>query len=343
MKSFKLNDIILNVVVAIVMVIVFINIFGGLFPRNKNNQVYNAKTSVVKPEEGFQQSSSQENQPQNSQSGSNQENSNSAYNNFTQSSNANENVLFSAKHSGAIVVNHNNTNAYNVPVSYIQKAKSNFRVFYGHTSHGSQITSGIEAMNAEPYTYNSSGAGGALKYTEISADLGHNGDLSWANTTRQFLANNPDINVVMWSWCGGCSDNTTQGINAYLNEMSRLEREYPKVIFIYMTGHLDGTGSSGNLNNINQQIRNYCITNNKVLYDFADIESYDPSGQGYLDLGSDDGCNYQGRNWAQEWISKNPRNIYRLPGSAAHTHPLNGSLKGNAFWVMMAKLAGWKG
>jgi hypothetical protein len=51
--------------------------------------------------------------------------------------------------------------------------------------------------------------------------------------------------------------------------MDALEKEYPKVIFIYMTGHLDGTGEHGNLNMRNNQIRDFCRRNHKVLYDFA--------------------------------------------------------------------------
>ena len=45
-----------------------------------------------------------------------------------------------------------------------------------------------------------------------------------------------------------------------------------------MTGHLDGGGTAGNLNVRNNQIRNYCIANDKILFDFADIESYKPNG-----------------------------------------------------------------
>ena len=64
-------------------------------------------------------------------------------------------------------------------------------------------------------------------------------------------------------------------INNYLSQMNTLEGEYPGIQFVYMTGHLDGGGSSGTLHQNNNIIRNYCSTNNKILYDFADIERYD--------------------------------------------------------------------
>ena len=66
-----------------------------------------------------------------------------------------------------------------------------------------------------------------------------------------------NINVVIWSWCGGVSDNTEEGINIYLNAMNQLEEDYPDVKFVYMTGHLDGTGEEGNLHIRNEQIRKF--------------------------------------------------------------------------------------
>jgi hypothetical protein len=66
--------------------------------------------------------------------------------------------------------------------------------------------------------------------------------------------------------------------------MAALEKEYPEVIFIYiyMTGHLEGTGEHGNLHVRNNQIRDYCRASNKILYDFADIESHDPDGSSFF-------------------------------------------------------------
>ena len=65
--------------------------------------------------------------------------------------------------------------------------------------------------------------------------------------------------------------------------MSGLEKDYPYVRFVYMTGHTNGTGLSGNLHLRNQQIRDYCNANKKILYDFEDIESYDPDGKYFGD------------------------------------------------------------
>jgi hypothetical protein len=36
----------------------------------------------------------------------------------------------------------------------------------------------------------------------------------------------------MWSWCGGVSESTQAGINAYLAAMDQLERSYPAVRFV---------------------------------------------------------------------------------------------------------------
>ena len=65
------------------------------------------------------------------------------------------------------------------------------------------------------------------------------------------------MNVVMWSWCGQVSS-APANIKTYLSLMSRLEEDYPDVRFVYMTGHTDGTGLTGNLHVRNQQIRDYC-------------------------------------------------------------------------------------
>ena len=269
----------------------------------------------------------------------------------------------------AIIVNHNCTNIHRIPSYWLAQIRANLRIGYGHTSHGSQPVTGMFAFRGEAgsaYYFSYSGYG--LEPGKVlndywgnaggAEDLGGYGDLGWRDATVTMLEDpQNDRNVVAWSWCGGVSDNTWGGIHTYLTAMNQLELDYPGVKFVYMTGHLDGTGESENLHLRNQQIRSYCKNNKKTLFDFADIESFDPDGgTNYMKLLADDNCDYdsdgdgyEDSNWAVDWIAAHPgHELTKLAKPAicddcAHSQRLNCVLKGRAFWWMLARLAGWNG
>jgi len=125
---------------------------------------------------------------------------------------------------------------------------------------------------------------------------------------------------------------TASEVDLYLTQMSQLELEFPGIIFVYMTGHLDGGGPEGTLYANNNRIRSYCTAYNKVLFDFADIESYDPIGN-YYPYGSD--C----CEWCETWCSNQACPPCE---ECAHSHCFNCFQKGKTFWWMMANIAGWQ-
>lgn len=273
-------------------------------------------------------------------------------------------VLVGSKSFGAlIIVDHNNAVIGQIPATAINTAKANLHIAYGHTSHGSQLITGMTGLvgktglvgyQGDIYQWNEGGSGGALDIDDnfMGGDLGHNGSTAWATSTRTYLDDsaNSDVNVIIWSWCGGVNDNTEAGIQTYLDTMNQLESDYSDVTFVYMTGHAEGTGETGNLHVRNQQIRDYCIANNKVLYDFYDIELYNPDGDYFGDKLVEDTCEYDSdnngsldANWATEWQNTHTENVDWYSCSSAHSQPLNANRKAYAAWWLWARIAGWDG
>ena len=301
-------------------------------------------------------------------------------------------VTTNAQSSQPIIIDHNCTDLSKIPNSAITQAKNSLHIAYEHTSHGSQLISGMgssgtsngldtfltENPNYPDYTaglcrwMDDGGAAGLTSgYLDLdndfaSGDLGNPNRTAWASETRDYLGApitdtadpnygrgsiRPEINVIIWSWCGQAST-SIENIDIYLNLMEGLIKDYPNVHFVFMTGHLNGTGATGLLNLANEHIRNHCRNNNRILYDFADIESYDPIwdtsysnyGTNYMELNAYDTCAYDGgNNWALDWQAAHTEGVDWWASGAAHSQHLNGNLKGYAAWWLWARLGGWDG
>jgi hypothetical protein len=258
---------------------------------------------------------------------------------------------------GSLIIDHRHTDLGDIPLRWIDAAKTDLHIAYGHTSHGSQLITGMTGLTrfanaphgGSTYAWNDGGKGGALDLADNpfsgARDLGSPDFTAWATATRSYLdaPSNADVNVVIWSWCSQVSYATKANITTYLTLMSGLEEDYPDVRFVYMTGHTDGGGLTGTLHVRNQQIRDYCEANAKILYDFEDIESYDPDGTYFGDRNVEEDCDYDGGNWATEWQDSHTQGVDWYDCPSSHSKPLNANLKAYAAWWLWARLAGWDG
>ncbi len=259
----------------------------------------------------------------------------------------------------ALIIDHTCTDLDRVPAYWIDAAKQ-LTIHYGHTSHGSQVNSGAELLEQIDSFYSfarrASNTEGLPPVEDPPALRMYDGNPPetyitpedyWStedgrDRTRA-VADTGNYNYSMWSWCGQVSSASESYITTYLTVMSGFEAEYTAMRFILMTGHTDGSGVDGTLNTRNNQIRNYATANGMILFDFADIESWDPDGTWYLPLGCNDYGSYDGGDWPAEWCAANPDSDLCQSCSCAHSQSLICNLKGRAFWWMMARLAGWGG
>ena len=156
----------------------------------------------------------------------------------------------------SMIVDHSRCDISSIPREAIQDAIDALVIAYGHTSHGSQLVTGMDSLagflDDELYRHSSDGSDNTLQLRDkaMPNDLGYS---SWEPDTRAYLDAHPEVNVVIWSWCGQVADATSGTIDQYLGLMSDLERDYPEVAFVYMTGHLTGDAPGANLFVRNQQ------------------------------------------------------------------------------------------
>jgi hypothetical protein len=248
-------------------------------------------------------------------------------------------------------INNSDCSASTLLDAQVLAAKQTLVVAFWHKAFGNQIPAGMERMDAfygaaGKYAYTadlSDSSGTALRIdfiagTGLDVMAGQSG--TWEATTRSYLAAHPAVNVVMWSWENQLSLLSSGDVDAYLAAMGRLEADYPGVRFVYMTGNADGTGVEGAAYKLSKKIRLYCQANGKFLFDFNDIDSFDPAGASFVSYKVDKDCGYvkdsARGNWGVEWRAKNPGGWWE---AACNTDNANANQKARAAWNLFINLA----
>ena len=249
---------------------------------------------------------------------------------------------------GATIIDHTCTELDMIPSEWIDNVQSDLKSHYAHTSHGSQLTWGLTFVEqgSSEYAFDigscnlPSTAGAYCIFDGQESQTYITPELYWETPaglqlTRDVLDNNPALNTSMWCWCTQCDYYDQSQVQAYLDAMTLLESEYPDVTFIYFTGNAQGVGADGyNRWQRNNQIRDYCIAGDKVLYDFADLDAwwYNPSTE----------------QWEHHTYSYGgydvPAEHPQFYGDEyGHTTAESCEQKGRSWWWMAALLAGWSG
>jgi len=258
-----------------------------------------------------------------------------------------------------IIIDHSCIDVSTIPSNIIDSIKQNKRFQWCGQSHSHQVPSGMKLLEQDyPYldvtvgdgTNGTSSSGGWLPDPNgtfcmmdglqlFNNNCGNcclsifpheywNGPNHIINFERTFVNCFPGINVSGFVWCGEPSDYPAEYFQAYLDTMEAHEVAYPDIQFIYSTGHAQFNGVDGyNRFLRNNQIRQYCIDNDKLLFDFGDLDCWSNGEFSYYI--------YNGDTIPVQHPDYNG-NTYH------HTNALSCKNKACAVWYMMARIIGWE-
>lgn len=241
--------------------------------------------------------------------------------------------------SWAKIVNHTCTDINLIPEEWINEVKIKWNLHFAHTSHGGQLIEGLNQVQTENDTfafnlYDSEVPFDSDVFDVLDGQISENyitPDLYWQTPEGRSLTTNvlstEIVNVSMWSWCTQLEYYSEEEVQDYLDNMSAFEAAYPDIIFVYMTGNAQADGDGGyNRFLRNQQIREYCIANNKWLFDFEDLD-----------------CWFNGVQKTYTYESQQiPLEHPQFHGDeSGHTTYESCKIKGIALWWLMACISGW--
>jgi hypothetical protein len=167
-------------------------------------------------------------------------------------------------------------------------AAGKLKWYFAHASVGSNLIDGLKELNAADPTgfpYRSESSNGApIPDARPATIYEHNrGNPGWKAKMDQFSAavqngwRFPNVDVVMNKLC---YIDQFGSAKYYIKSMSELEASYPETIFVYTTMPLTTAAdwASRFRDAFNRDVREWTRSNERALFDIADIEANDQRG-----------------------------------------------------------------
>jgi hypothetical protein len=197
-------------------------------------------------------------------------------------------LLLAAMEASAITINHNNIAGVALLPQSTMDAIGQQKWYFAHASVGVNMIDGMNDLHAaDPTRYQlqitSAGAippstpSPGTVYEDDRGNPGSDAKFSLFQSALDAGWRSPSVDFAMDKLCFIDPD---ASFAAYRDSMSALNAAYPETTLVYTTMPLttDEDGNNVLRNEYNDAVRNYCLANNKLLFDIADIEAFDPSG-----------------------------------------------------------------
>ncbi|MBI3099236.1 MAG: hypothetical protein HYY93_13500 [Planctomycetes bacterium] len=215
-----------------------------------------------------------------------------------------------------------------IPREHLDEARS-LDVLFGHQSVGGNILEGLEDLmnqDEERYAYEAPedpkphwfDKNDGFGHFEVGENEDPASKIDEFQSRLKEAGYGKHVSVAMFKFCfvdltEGGEAKPGDVFKAYSEAMEGLEKEFPKVRFVWWTSPIETTGNRARMK-FNRLVRDWCKKKGKVLFDLADIEA---NGGGALPAeDTDDG---------------------------GHLNESGRVRVARAWWWLMARLAGWDG
>jgi hypothetical protein len=248
------------------------------------------------------------------------------------------------------IVNHDSISKFDqIPDSFIASA-SQLHILFRHNSVGWYMSRGLDCLmnkvqprpsdcdsglNPSQIVYNSKYNRNNFQF-EFNGDFCYNQFPGWYDVVACFVSRFDALSSQLngGSFKFGYTQTTADlatlffnpihnDRNTSINDLTALEARHPDKKIFYTTSAIP-QAAFVDAENYNVEMRKYAISNNKYFFDIADIESHHQDGSPCINNGVESLC---------------PE--YTFDGG--HPNALGMQRLAKAWWVMMARLAGWSG